>query len=400
MGTEEFYRFNAKETAVRACADMLIAATPEHVATVVDANNRHSFPGLATFACRNDQQIAAHLIAAAQVLVVEVDPDVPHSIERLIELGRLYPDLPKIAAIANGSVPLVRTLVREGVTDVVSLPFQIEELLDASLGAIAAVKARSKNAVKLAPLVSVVGSIGGCGASSIATHLACEIAAQINSGRDVAMVDFDLQSGTVADYLGCSGSGSLADLLAAGDRLDHELVQSIAQPTDHQVAVFAAPPDIQPLENVETDQVLRLLGMMRQHFAGVVLDLPADWTNWALSAVSASDLIVLVVELSVNSLRQAKRRLQLFESVGIEPEKIVLVVNRVERRMFKSIDLSDVTATLDHEVVGSLALEEPQLSSAQAQGLLVQSVGRKSKFNADLIKVAEGLAARLRFVVN
>lgn len=400
MGTEEFSRFNAKETSVKACADMLIAAAPEHVATVVEANNRHSFPGLVTFACSNDQQIPANLIAAAQVLVVEVDPDVPRSIERLIELGRQYPALPRIAAIANGSVPLVRLLVREGVTDVVSLPFQIEELLDASLGAIATVKVRTQGEIKLAPLVTVVGSIGGCGATSIATHLACEIGSQIGSAREMAMVDFDLQSGTVADYLGCSGMGSLADLLAAEDRLDMELVQSIAQPTEHHVSVFAAPPDIQPLENVETDQVLQLLGLMRQNFAGVVVDLPADWTNWALSAVSASDLVVMVVELSVNSLRQAKRRLQLFMSVGIEPEKIVLVVNRVERRMFKSIDLSDVTTTLGREVIGSFAQVEPQLGSAQAQGLLIQSVSRKSKFSDDVLKVAADLASRLQFVVD
>lgn len=400
MGTEEFYRFDAKGTAVKACADILIAAAPEHVATVVDADNRHNFPGLVTFACCGDQQIPAHMISAAQVLVVEIDPNMPHSIDRLIELGRLYPELPRIAAIANGSVPLVRTLVREGVVDVVSLPFQIEELLDASLSAIAAVKSRSHIAVKAAPLVSVIGSIGGCGASSIATHLACEIAAQFSAGRDVAMVDFDLQSGTVADYLGCTGAGSLADLLAAGGRLDQELILSIAQPTDHRVSVFAAPPDIQPIENVDTDLVLRLLGMMRQNFAGIVVDLPADWTNWALSAVSASDLVVLVVELSVNSLRQAKRRLQLFESVGIEAERIVLVANRVQKRMFKSIDMSDVSETLDREVIASLALEEPQLSSAQAQGLLVQSLSRKSKFSGDMAKLAADLAARLRFVAD
>ncbi len=384
---------------MRVCADMLIVATPDHVATIVEADKRHSFPGLATFPCRTDQDIKPQLLAAAQVLVVEVDPDVPRSIDRLIELGRRYPQLPRIAAIANASVPLVRTLVREGVTDVVSLPFQIEELLDVSLSAIAAVKAKSESTIKLAPMISVVRSVGGCGASSIATHLACDLAEQLNASRAIAVVDFDLQAGTVADYLGSLGSGSLADLLAAGDRLDHDLIQSIAQPVAGNVAVFAAPQDIQRVENVETDQVLRLLGLMRQQYAGVVVDLPADWTNWALSTVSSSDLVILVVELSVNSLRQAKRRLQLFTNVGIDPAKVVLVVNRVERRMFKSIDLSDVTATLDREVIASLALEEPQLSSAQAQGLLVHAVNRKSKFNADLTKLAEELGTRLRFVV-
>jgi len=398
MGTEEFYRFETKENSVKACADMLIVATAEHVAAVVEADNRHSFPNLATFGCSNDEPIPANLIAAAQVLVVEVDPAMPRSIERLIELGRRYPGLPRIAAIANGSVPLVRTLVHEGVADVVSLPFQIEELLDASLGALAAVKAQAREQLKLAPLISVVGSIGGCGASSIATHLACEIASQTGSAREMAVVDFDLQSGTVAEYLGCSGHGSIADLLAAGDRLDEELVESIAQPTEHRASVFAAPPDIEPLENVETDLVLGLLGMMRRRFAGVVIDLPADWTNWTLSAVSSSDLVVMVVELSVNSLRQAKRRLQLFESVGIDRGKVVLLVNRVERRLFKAIDLSDVAATLDRDVIGSLAVEEPGLSSAQAQGLLARSVSRKSKFSDDIAKVASDLVDRLAFV--
>lgn len=397
MGKDDFYHFYAEGSAVKACADMLIAATPEHVATVTEADGRHSFPGLATFACGNDQPIPAELIAAAQVLVIEVDPALPRSIQRLVELGQQYPDLPRIAAIAESSVSLVRTLVREDVTDVVSLPFKIEELLDASLSAVSAAKARAQGAVTLAPLVSVVGSIGSCGASSLATHLACELAAQIDAGRDLALVDFDLQSGSVADYLGCQGLGTLSDLLAGGDRLDLELVQSIAQPTEHRVSVFAAPPDIQPIENVETEQVLRLLGMMRQHFAGVVIDLPTDWTNWALSAVSASDLVVLVVELSVNSLRQAKRRLQLFESVGIDPDKVVLVVNRVERRMFKAIDLSDVTNTLAREIVGSLAVEEPQLGSAQAQGLLANAVSRKSKYTADVARIASEVAARLRF---
>lgn len=396
MGKDDFYHFYGEKSDTKACSDMLIVAAPEHVAMVVEADAKHSFPDLVSYACANDQAIPPHLIEAAQVLVIEVDPGLPQSINRLIEIGRRYPQLPRIAAIADGSVSLVRTLVREGVSDVVSLPLRLEELLEASLTAVSAAKAHSQGAVKLAPVIAVVGSVGGCGATSLATHLASELATQVTTGREVAIVDFDLQAGTAADYLGCTGMGTLAELLAAGDRLDDELLASIAQSNGGGVAVFAAPPEIQPLENVDTDQVLNLLNMMRRHYAGVVMDLPTDWTNWALSAVLASDIVVVVVELTVNSLRQAKRRMQLLENVGVEPGKIVLVVNRVERRMFKAINLSDVSTTLTGEVIGSLALEEPQLSSAQAQGLLAGAVSRKSKFNADVAKVAADLAARLR----
>ena len=53
-------------------------------------------------------------------------------------------------------------------------------------------------------------------------------------------------------------------------------------------------------------------------------------------------------------------------------------------------------ATLAREVLGSLALEDPQIGSAQAQGLLIGEVNRKSKFHADLSNVAVALAARLQ----
>lgn len=400
MGTEDFKKFIVKGTAMKACAGMLIVATPDSIAAIAAADTANCFPDMVTFPCGCDQPVPGPLAAAALLLVVEVDRDVPQSVQRLIELGRQYPGVPVIAAIANASVPLVRTLVREGVSDVVSLPFQLEELLEVSLSALTAARKKSASEVQLAPMIAVVHSVGGCGVSTVATHLASELAELVQAGREVAIVDLDLQSGSVEDYLGTTGRGSLADLLSANDRLDEDLIRSTAQIGQGNLAVFVAPSEIQPIEQVDTDQVLRLLTMMRQSYAGVVLDLPTDWTNWALSAASAANLIIVVVELTVNSLRQAKRRLMMFDQVGIESDRVVVLVNRVEHRMFKSVDLSDVNSTLSREVLGTLALEEPQLSSAQAQGLLASAVNRKSKFQADMAKVASDLAVRLQLETN
>lgn len=397
MGTESFKMFTDKEFSMRACADMLIVAGPDRLAVLEGADKDTNLPGLTTFACASDAPVPDDLIAAAQVLVIEVDPDLPQSIDRLHSLGRRYPDLPKIAALSNASVGLVRTLVREGVTDVVSLPFQLDELLEVSANALAQLRNQASNRTTLAPLISVVGAEGGSGATSLATHLVSDISARLGSGRDVALVDLDLQFGAVADYLGSSGSGSVADLLQAGARLDKDLIRSVAKAADGGIAVFSAPPEIMPIESVDVDQVLGMLTTMRRLYGGVVLDLPTNWTNWALSVVSASDLIVMVVELSVDSLRQAKRRLQLFDSVGIDPDKVVILVNRVEKKMFRTIDLSDVSETLKREVLGALTHEDQALAGVQHQGLLIHQVHRKSKYHADVEKLADLLVARLEF---
>lgn len=397
MGTEAFKMFTDKEFSVRACADMLVVAGPESLTALTGNDPAERLPGLTTHACASDAPVPDDLIAAAKVLVIEVDPDLPQSIDRLHSIGRRYPQLPKIAALRNASVGLVRTLVREGVADVVTLPFQLTELLEVSANALAQLQSKADAGARLAPLIAVIGAAGGSGATSLATHLVSDLATRLGTGREVAIVDLDLQFGAVADYLGSTGSGSVADLLQAGARLDPELVRSVGKVTDGGIAVFSAPPEIMPIEAVDVDQVLGMLGTMRRLYAGVVVDLPGNWTNWALSVLSAADQIVMVTELSVTSLRQAKRRLQLFDSVGIDPARVVVLVNRVEKRIFRSIDLSDVSDTLKREVIGGLTLEEPALNSVQNQGLLIHQVHRKSKYHADVDGLAEQLIARLDF---
>ena len=393
MGTEEFSKFVSEGSTMKACEGILIVATPESLAELSVA----AMPGIELYPCGNDAALPAALVGAAKVVVVEIDPDLPRSLARLAELGRMYPDLPKIAAITNSSMALVRMLVREGVSDVVSLPFKVEDLVEVALGAVQAANAAARSKITLAPLVAVMQSVGGCGATSVATHLAASLASAVAEGHEIAIADFDLQSGAVAEYLGSRGSGSMSDLLASAERLDQDLIRSISRTTEHNLVVFAAPPTIEPIESVDTEQVLQVLTMMRQMYAGVVIDLPSDVTSWSLSALSAADLIVVVVELSVSSLRQARRRLDLFESVGIERGKVVVVVNRVEKRLFKSIDLGDVDETLGREVLGSLPLDEKELRSAQTQGVLVHDLNRRNKFSVDLVKLAALVEARLPF---
>ena len=393
MGTEEFSKFINEGSAMKACEGVVIIATPESLADMSQA----VIPGIELYPCANDAALPSALVDAAKVVVVEIDPDLPRSMARLTELGRTHPALPKIAAIANSSIPMVRMLVREGVSDVVSLPFKVEDLVEVALAAVQTANAAARSKIVLAPLVAVMQSTGGCGATSVATHLASSLANFVTEGHEIAIADFDLQSGAVAEYLGSRGSGSMSDLLASGDRLDPDLIRSISRATEQNLVVFAAPPLIEPIESVETEQVLQVLTMMRQLYAGVVIDLPSDVTNWSLSALSAADLIVIVVELSVSSLRQARRRLDLFESIGIERSRIAVVVNRVEKRMFKAIDLSDVDETLGREVLGSLPLDEKELRSAQTQGVLVHDLNRRNKFNVDVVKLAGLIEARLPF---
>lgn len=400
MGTEEFLGFMGKEASMKACEGLLIVASAEALASIPGSTGDRSAPGFTAFACASEDPIPLDLLGEAKVIVVEVDQGSRASVERLAELGRVVPNVPRIAAIAGASVRFVRTLMHEGVADVVELPFQFEEVLDVAARTVELARSQSEMESGLAPIISILGSTGGVGSTSIATHLAANLGELLPSHKKIALVDLDLQAGNVAEYLALPGAGSVSDLLQANDRLDTDLLRSVERIGQDGLAVFAAPERIEPIESVDTDQVLKVLTLMRRQYEALVLDLPPSWTNWSLSAVSMSDLIVMVVELNVNSLRQAKRQIQLFADVGIGREKIAVIVNRVERKLFRSIDLGDVNEALRCEVLGTTSLDDEQLSSAQAQGLLVHQVSRKNRFYADLNALAGTIVARLPFRSN
>jgi pilus assembly protein CpaE len=389
MGTLDFLAGRRKEAALRNRTRILVAASRDKIEALSDAANAVLLPDMEVAAFEPQEAIPDALLSKLSLLVVEVDPYDRASIQRIGVLRNSRPDLLLVAAISGASVALARTLVRQGIDDVVSLPFDVEELLQVSLDALAKRGSAAAPPVDLAPMVAVVRSIGGCGSTTIATHLAADLAANARTGRGVVVVDLDLQYGSVAGYLGVRARGGLGDLLGVEDRLDEELLRSVTVDAGDRLSVIAAPDAIMPLEAINTDDLLRVLTLVRQQFDYVVLDLPANWTNWTLSAALAADAILLVVELSIASLGQAKRQLELFRSVGIEDATVEIVVNRVEKRLFRTINLNDVARTLGHPVLGDISLDAPTVNAAQVQGVLIGSVRRKSRFAADVAKIGQ-----------
>ena len=207
------------------------------------------------------------------------------------------------------------------------------------------------------------------------------------------MIDLDLQGGDVTSYLGKRPKFPVTELLAAGERLDAEMLRGAITDSGHGFGIIAAPEAIAPLDNIDVDQLLRLIAIARREFDHVLIDLPADWTGWTLSAALSSSDIVLVTSLSIGSLRQARRRIELLTSVDFAKRRIRVAVNRVERKLFKTIGVEEAHQALGCEVVASLSDEGPALGSAQDEGLLITDVNRRSRFGADIAALADKLLA-------
>ena len=373
-------------------ADVYVVANPSEIDRLQAGAGMRRLAEFQSVALNPSEPVPADVIDKAFLLVIEVDPADRTSMRRIAQVRNARPGLPLVVALRDANVSAVRTLVRQGVNDVATIPFDLEELSSQLLDLAAQVRNDATARLPLSPLVSVVRSTGGSGATTVVTHLAAALAA--NSGRPhgACLIDLDIQFGNVGASLGKSSKTTVIDLLEAGDRLDAEFFGSAAVDSGRGFDIVVAPQPITPLETVEVDQLIQLLAIARRSYGSVLVDLPANWTNWTLSAALASTDIVLITDLTIPGLRQAKRRLELFDTVGVPRERLRVVVNRVERRLFKAIGVDEVRDTLGHSVFATLTAEPGALSSAQDQGLLAWEANRKSRFSADISGLAERLA--------
>jgi len=341
-----------------------------------------------------DEPLPLHLVGDAELVVVELHGGDPRSMQRLTVLRSQRPALPLIVAMRGADLATARALIRQGVDDVIALPLDRTEFSDAVTGILAKTTRAAEKGERLAPVVAVAQSVGGIGATTVATHLAHHLGER-SGVRGACLIDLDLQFGNAASYLGANPSLTMDDLLAAGKRIDGQLLRTVAAPGGERVAVIAAPERIAPLETVDTDQLLRVLDVARREYDHVVLDLPGNWANWTLSAIDKADIILLVIDLSVGSLRQARRRLTLFEETGIEPSRIRIVANRVEKRLFRTIGVQDAADALHYPVMATINSDYPVVQSAHDQGVLVSGIARRNRVAVDLAALAATVADQL-----
>ena len=336
-------------------------------------------------------------VAGAAAAVVQVDAENAASIKRFEKLARAT-GTPVIAAAYEPPLALVRSLVRAGAHDVVPLPLSIEEL-ETSVAPLRdeLAKKQSQAAASNAKLVSLVKSVGGVGATSLVTQLASRFAvSEAAHRRDTCLIDLDVQFGDVAFQLGLQPKLSLVELLEAGSRLDGELLRATATKHASGLNVISAPVEMMPLESLSSDHVMEIVELAGREFGTVFVDLPTNWTNWSLSLLARSDLVLLITELSVAGLNRAKRQLNLIQSQELGTLDVRVVVNRFEKGLLRTIRPADVREALGRDISYTIANDFRVMSAAIDRGVSIDEIKRKTALAKDLDALDSGIAAALK----
>lgn len=330
------------------------------------------------------------LLRRTDLLVLEIDPDNAGEVAALEQFATTVGGrIPVVAAARGLTIAATRRLMRLSLADVLPIPFTREELgqaLDSCRQKLAQLRtgggpARSGN------VIALQGVLGGVGTTMIATQLAQIWAAD---NKRVLLIDLDVQRGTAALYMNLKPRLSIADLIEADDRLDSEFLKMVIERHMSGVSMISTPADMTPLDAITPEFIDRLLDLAAQNYDLVLLDLPGVWMDWTALAIQKADVLMLITQMTVPGVQQARRQLDVAEANGLG-ERVRVMMNRMVPGLFGKYDVGEAETALRSRVHFALANDYPTVSAALDEGRSVGQIKMKSKVEKDL----RGIAAQL-----
>ncbi|BBC33286.1 TadE-like protein [Streptomyces graminofaciens] len=270
------------------------------------------------------------------VLVHERIGPVP-ALDLVRDLVLRFPAVGVVLITSDTSTGVLTAAMDSGARGIVNLPLSYEALAERVQAAAAWSAGMRRHLGSNTPelytgpggtVVTVSGAKGGVGATVTAVQLALAARA---SGRTVALLDFDLQSGDVASYLDVQFRRSVADLAGITD-INPRVLQEAVYAHDTGVSLLLAPGEGERGEEV-TDRVARqVLGTLRSRHDVVIVDCGSQMNAATAAAVETADHALLLVTPDVVAVRAAKRMVRLWDRLQIrKAEETLTVVNRHTR---------------------------------------------------------------------
>jgi pilus assembly protein CpaE len=294
--------------------------------------------------------------------VVEAGESIPDIV--LLDLGRdpepqfafgahirqIRPTVRLVAcsAINPPTQQLLMDAMRSGVQDFVFKPVSPEALKDIfARFSQEGLAAEHRSAQKL---IVLMGAKGGVGTTTVAVNLGVQLSTFAN--KRVVLLDLARPLGNAHLLLDMSPRFGIRDAIENIDRLDSHFFDGLvtAHKTKLHLLGGAMHPEI--WQAIPATLLDRIANVAQTSFDLVLADMGSQFgSDWA-PMLKASRMILVVTETNVPSLWALERRLSALEGLGIDPERVRVIVNRWHKGDQET--LNSVQKNIKRPIIASL----------------------------------------------
>ena len=299
----------------------------------------------------------------------------------------IQPSLP-IVLVADGlTTDVLRAAIRVGFKDVVDAPLnqsKIDSMLQHVERAEAHEAADFKPKTKIGKVVTIMSPKGGAGKTMTSSNVGLSLAMMSGNPEKVVIMDADLQFGDICISLQVEPQHTIVDAARDIDKLDELQLDSLLATHTSGLRVLSAPLEPSLADEVSTQVVVKTLGMLKRMFDYVVIDTAPFLDEPVLSILERSDVVLLVVDMDLPAVKNAKLALDTLKLIKFPFEKIKLILNRVNSKA--RLDIDELERSLGLEVQAAISSDK-LVPRAVNEGEPVVSLYPRSRVAKDLRNV-------------
>jgi pilus assembly protein CpaE len=331
------------------------------------------------------------------VAVVALDSDQTKALQLITQLSTECPDLPILAVSGQGDGQSILKALRSGAREFLMQPVALEDLLIALQrlqqrgqrdGGSANGVARNESLV-----VATLGSRGGVGCTSLAVNLGCALAQ--DKSHSVALIDLDLALGDADVALDLMPVYTLADVAMNIDRLDMTFLKRSLCAHSSGLSLLPHPVQMADVSLIHEDHLQRVIGLLRASYTHLILDLSKRFTPTDLAALRMADVILLIAQLELSSLRNVVRMLMTLGSEDGLADKVQVVLNRVGCDFVDgAIGLKKAEETIGKPIFWQVPNDAKAMMASRNAGVPLIQHAPKSKVHQNLMGLADALCGK------
>ncbi|HTW65152.1 MAG TPA: hypothetical protein VME17_11075 [Bryobacteraceae bacterium] len=263
---------------------------------------------------------------APQVIFVSTE-STPKAMEIAREVEKNTPGV-QIVAISRFVDPqILLEVMRAGIREFASLPFDRQALVDALVRIKDLVQARPPAIEATHQVFSFLPSKAGVGTSTLALNAAVSMSRVPDSS--VLLSDFDLNSGMVRFMLKLDSTYCVTDAAEHAIEMDESLWPTMVTTIEKLDVLHAG--KLNPDFRIEPTQIRHLMEFMRRNYSALCFDMSGNLERYSLEIMHESKRIFLVCTPEIPSLHLAREKYQYLKQLDLG-ERVAVLLNRCPKR--------------------------------------------------------------------
>lgn len=329
--------------------------------------------------------------------IVSLDADNAKALQLISQLAQECPKLPILAVSCRGDGQSILQALRSGAKEFLTQPIVLEELLTAlqrlqhSRGSVDGQSGPTARPPTM--VIAVLGSRGGVGCTSLAVNLGCTLAQEPDNS--VALIDLDLALGDADVALDLMPDYTLADVALNVDRLDMTFLKRSLVKHATGLSLLPHPVQMEDVGLIREEHLQRVIGLLRASFTHLILDLSKGMNATDMTALHMADVILLVAQLELSSLRNVVRMMLALSNDETLANKVKIILNRVGAD--GDISLKKAEETIGKPIFWQIPNDTRPMAESRTAGVPLLQHAPKCKAQQSIAGLAQALCGKNSF---